>query len=228
MDALRNAFKKTNRETPPIGFVARLRRYFLAGILVTAPIGITLYLAVVTIRLIDRGVERFLPQEYNPETYIPFSIPGIGLVIVVVALTLIGWLMAGLLGRIWDSALHMIFSRIPIVRTFFMVFKQILETLLKDEAEAFKGVVLVEYPRKGIWSLGFITGKTQSAIQTVSPDEIVNVYVPTTPSPTAGYLLFVPRKDLTVLDMTVEQALKLIISAGMVGAQEGAGGAKPA
>ncbi|WP_407697415.1 DUF502 domain-containing protein [Skermanella rosea] len=199
-----------------IGLMGRVRAYFLAGILVTAPVAITLYLAWAVINLIDTAVSQLLPAQYNPENYLPFSIPGLGVVIVIVALTLTGALTAGVIGRLVVRAGEAVLARMPVVRSVYGATKQILETVLANQSAAFREVVLVEYPRRGIWTLGFITGHTQGEVQDLTVDDVVNVFIPTTPNPTSGFLLFVPRSDLHVLEMTVEEGIKMVVSGGIV------------
>ena len=197
-------------------FIARLRRYFFAGILVTAPAGITLYLAWIAITFVDARVTPFLPAVYNPSTYLPFSIPGVGVVVVIVGLTLIGALTAGLFGRFLLRFSERVLNRMPVVRNVYGAMKQIFETVFAERSTAFRDVVLVEYPRQGIWVIGFITGMTEGEIQHLTADKLVNVFIPTTPNPTSGFLLFVPRQDLVTLEMTVEEGIKMVVSGGIV------------
>ena len=177
-----------------MGFGARLRAYFLAGILVTAPIGITLYLSWLFVTFIDDRVASLLPPRFNPETYLPFSVPGLGVVTVVVLLILVGSITAGLLGRTLLRMSEGIVNRIPAVRHVYAATKQILETVLANQSKAFREVVLFEYPRRGIWAIGFITGPTEGEVQNLSEDTLINIFVPTTPNPTSGFLLFVPEE----------------------------------
>ena len=197
-------------------FRTHMRGYFLAGVLVTAPIGITFYISWLLIRWVDSQVTPLLPPAYNPETYLPFAIPGLGLVIVFIVLTFIGWSTAGLLGRLWMRISERMLARMPVVRSVYGAVKQIIETILKQQSNAFRQVVLFEYPRRGSWALGFITGQTQGEVQNLTSDDVVNVFLPTTPNPTSGYLLFIPKKDLVVLEMTVEEGIKMVVSGGIV------------
>jgi uncharacterized membrane protein len=203
-------------KTLRIGLLGRVRAYFLAGILVTAPVAITLYLAWAVVDLIDNSVSRLLPAQYNPENYMPFSVPGLGVVIVIVTLTLIGAFTAGVIGRLVIRAGEAVLARMPIIRSVYGATKQIMETVLANQSAAFREVVLLEYPRRGIWTLGFISGQTQGEVQSLTADDVVNVFVPTTPNPTSGFLLFVPRSDLHVLGMTVEEGIKMVVSGGIV------------
>lgn len=200
---------------------SRLRAYFLAGVLVTAPISITLYLAFLLFRAVDEAVTALLPPRFNPETYLPeawypIGIPGIGLVILVVGLTLIGWLTAGFLGRLFLRVSEGILARIPAVRSLYGATKQIMQTVLAKQSAAFREVVLVEYPRRGMWVLGFITGTTEGEVQHLTEDTLINIFVPTTPNPTSGFLIFVPKSEVIVLAMTVEEGIKMVVSAGIV------------
>src|SRR6185295_18463800 len=180
---------------------ARLRTYFFAGILITAPVSLTIYLAWLFIRFVDERVFSVIPQEYNPETYLPFSIPGIGLLLALVFLTLIGALTAGILGRAINHLFEGILNRLPVIRSLYSAIKQIMETVLANKSSAFRECVLIEYPRKGIWTLGFITGTSKGEVQEKTAEEVINVFVPTTPNPTSGFLLFVPAQDIIRLKM---------------------------
>ena len=197
-------------------FGAKLRGYLIAGILVTAPISITLYLSWIFIRFVDTRVSKILPPAYNPETYMPFSLPGLGLVIVVVFLFFVGFFAANFLGRFILRIGEALIDRMPFINTIYGAIKQIMETVLASKSQAFREAVMLEYPRKGVWSIGFVTGTSRGEVQRLTKNETVNVFVPTTPNPTSGYLLFVPRKDLHFLEMTVEEAIKLVVSAGIV------------
>jgi uncharacterized membrane protein len=200
------------------GAMARLRRYFLTGIVVAAPVLLTGYIAWATITWIDALITPLIPRQYLPETYLPFKVPGIGLVIVLVAFTLVGWLAAGLAGRSLVRLGEAIVSRMPVVRGVYSALKQIFETLFTQSSNSFRQVVLIEYPRKGAWTMGFVTGNTSGEVHRRLGDgvEMINVYVPTTPNPTSGFLLFVPREELHYLDMSVEDGLKMLVSIGLV------------
>ena len=194
----------------------RLRAYFLAGILVTAPISITFYLAWLFISFVDRQVTPLIPEAYNPTTYLPFALPGLGLFIVAVVLTLIGALTAGILGRLWVRTSEGVLARMPVIRGVYGAFKQVFETILAHQSNAFREAVLVEYPRRGMWAIAFITGRTEGEVQNITEEECTNIFLPTTPNPTSGFLLFVPRKELVPLSMSVEEAIKMVISGGIV------------
>ena len=198
----------------PLG--ARLRAYLLAGVLVTAPISFTLYLAWLFIDFIDNRVSALLPQQFHPDTYLPFGVPGVGVVVVVIFLILVGWLAAGYVGRIILRSSEGILGRIPAVRSVYGAVKQILETVLAQQSSAFREVVLIEYPRRGVWAVGFISGPAKGQVQEITDETLVNVFLPTTPNPTSGFLLFVPRRDVISLNMSVEDGIKLVVSAGIV------------
>ncbi|MCP4328032.1 MAG: DUF502 domain-containing protein [Alphaproteobacteria bacterium] len=199
-----------------VGMGARLRAYFLAGILVTAPFAVTLYLAWVLVSFVDSRVTPLIPAKYNPETYLPFSLPGLGLVVLIVALTLVGSMTAGLVGRIFIRTSERVLNRMPIIRSVYGAAKQIFETVLAQQSNAFREVALFEYPRPGCWAIGFVTNYQQGGIERYIEDDLVSIMLPTTPNPTSGYLLFVPKRDIIILDMTIEEAMKLVISGGIV------------
>ena len=194
----------------------KIRGYFLTGIIVTAPIGLTFYVSFLFIGFIDSKVRNIIPVKYHYDNILPFEIPGIGLLIVFIMLTFIGFLTAGIIGRYIIKLGERIIARLPIIRSVYGALKQIFESVLKTSSKSFREVVLIEYPRKGIWAIGFITGDTKGEVQEISKNTLVNVFLPTTPNPTSGFLLFVPRKDLKVLNMNVEEGIKMVISGGIV------------
>lgn len=203
-------------DKPKRSVFLRLRNYFITGIIVLAPVSLTFYIVMLIINLIDDKILPLIPDRYNPETYLPFAVPGIGVLIFVVGLTLVGWLTTGLIGRTVVRLGEGILDRMPIVRSVYSALKQIFETVFSQSSRAFRDVVLIPYPRDGSWALGFATGTTKGEVQAAIKDEVVNVFLPTTPNPTSGFLLFLPKKDVIYLDMTVEQGIKLIISGGVV------------
>lgn len=196
-----------------LGVMGRLRAYFFAGILVTAPVSITFYIAWQFIQFMDDQVSPLIPPAFNPKTW---GIPGFGLVAVVVSLTLIGALTAGFAGRLLVRLYDAVLERMPVLRGIYSAVKQIFETMLAQKANAFREVALIEYPRPGIWTLAFITGTTAGDVRACFNEEMVNVFVPTTPNPTSGFLLFLPRRDVRVLDMTVEDGIKMVVSTGII------------
>ncbi len=199
-----------------MGLTARLRAYFFAGILITAPVTITFYLAWIFINFVDAQITPLIPVQYNPTTYLPFGLPGLGLLIVIVGLTLIGALTAGFVGRMVMRIYEALLARMPVVRSVYSATKQIFETVLAKQSNAFREAVLVEYPRRGIWAVAFITGRTEGEVQNLTTEETINIFLPTTPNPTSGFLLFVPKKDVVPLSMSVEEAIKMVISGGIV------------
>jgi|SRR5215469_2875532 len=198
------------------GLGERLRAYFLAGILVTGPIAFTLWITWSIIDFIDRAVSHLVPTSYNPGTYFPFNIPGFGLVVAAVALTLIGWLTAGYAGRLLLRLSDRIMKRMPVVRGIYGAFKQIFETVLAKRSNTFREVVLVEWPRRGMWTVAFVTAQGEGEIKASVAPETVGLYVPTTPNPTSGYLVYVAREEIVPLSMSVEDGIKLVISGGII------------
>lgn len=198
------------------GFFGRLRTWMFAGVLVTAPIVITFYLIWWVVHFIDGIVTPLIPPAYQPENLLQFGIPGLGVVLVLIALTLIGALTTSLLGRFFLNLSDRVMARMPVVRGIYGATKQVFETIFSSQGNAFRSVVLVEFPRAGAWSLGFITATTTGEIANHAAAPLVNVFVPTTPNPTSGYLLFVPKKDVIELQMTVEEGIKMIVSGGIV------------
>lgn len=194
----------------------RLRNYLIAGILVTAPIGLTVWFSWAFVAWIDDRVMPLVPSQYHPETYLPFSIPGLGLIIVLTGLILIGALTANLLGRSFLRMSERLLERMPIIRGVHATIKQVFETVLSHQSDAFRQVVMVEYPRRGIWALGFLTGETLGEVQNLTKERVLNIFLPTTPNPTSGFLLFVPQEDVLILDMTVEEGIKMVMSGGIV------------
>ena len=193
-------------------FNARMRNYLLTGILVTAPITITVWLSWQILQFFDRTVRRTMP----PDLYPDISIPGLGLLVVFLGLILVGALTAGLVGRFFVRTSERVLNNMPIVRSVYSAIKQILETVLQNKATAFRQVVLIEYPRPGIWALGFVSGPTKGEVRRRLDRELVNVFLPTTPNPTSGFLLFVPKADIRVMNMTIEEGIKLVVSGGIV------------
>ncbi len=191
---------------------ARLRTFFFAGVLVTAPVAITVYLTYIFLRFMDAHVTDLLPPAYHPHT----TIPGIGLIIAIAFFILVGWLTRNVIGKVVVWLSDYMFARVPVIRIIYGALKQIFETLMTSQSSAFREVVLFEYPRPGMWAVGFVTGSLKGQVQTLSDSEVVNVFRPFTPNPTSGFMLLIPRKDLTVLNMTVEEAIKLVVSGGII------------
>ncbi len=188
---------------------SKLRNNFIAGIVVLIPIGITLYLTLFIIRISGKVI----PKEINPNNYLPFNIPGVEILIALIIITLIGWLSLSFLGKKFFELFNSILKKIPILRTIYSAIGQMTESFTKTDNKQ-KSVVLLEYPRKGIWAVGFATNDNKGIIRDNVSEDIVNVFLPTTPNPTSGFLLMVPKKDLIYLDVSFEQASKFIVSAG--------------
>lgn len=213
--------KSSDHVLPSPGMFARIRAYFLTGVLVSAPLAITFGLAWWFIEFVDSKVIPLIPAHYNPESYLPigyedYGIPGFGLLVIIVFITLVGWFTTNFAGRALIKLYERILGRIPAVRSIYSAVKQILETVLANQSNAFRQAVLLEYPRRGMWAIGFITGKTTGEVQNLTEDKVINIFLPTTPNPTSGFLLFVPRRDVVILDMTVEEAIKMVMSGGIV------------
>ncbi len=194
---------------PKKSVFARIRNNFIAGIVVLIPIGITLYLTLAIVKVSSK----ILPKEINPNNYLPYNIPGIEIIIALILITLIGWLSLSFIGKKLLNIFDNILNKIPILRTIYSAFSQMLDTFAKSKTNK-QNVVLVEYPRKGTWAVGFATNKNTGEIKNKIGQEVVNVFVPTTPNPTSGFLLMFPKEDVIYLDITFEQASKFIVSAG--------------
>lgn len=207
---------------PKRGMFASIRSNFLTGLIVIAPIGITIWLLWSLTGWIDSWVLPLIPNAYNPAllinqwTGIEVNIRGIGVVTFLIFTFLVGWMAKGLIGRSMIRWAESLVLSIPLIRTLYSGLKQIAETVLQQGQQNFDKACLVEYPRKGIWAIAFISTSAKGEIAARAPEDMVSVFLPTTPNPTSGFLLFVPKKDVIVLDMSVEDSAKLIISAGLV------------
>jgi len=195
--------------------VKNLRRYLVAGILVWLPIGVTIFLLRVLINLMDRSL-LLLPQAYRPEAWLGFAIPGLGLVLTLIVLLLTGLLATNILGRGMVSLWERLLERIPIVRSIYSASKNFAEVVFSDSSQSFKKVLLVEYPRKGLYSIAFQTATELQEVQGRTREEVICTFLPTTPNPTSGFIIMVPKKDVIELDMEIDEALKMIISLGVV------------
>ena len=192
-----------------ISFIAKLRNYFFTGIVVLVPIGITLYLTKFFISISSK----LIPNEINPNSYLPFSIPGLEILLSVIFITIIGGLSLSFIGRKILQLVNDLFKKIPILRTIYSAIGQMTETFA-PKAESKKSVVLIEYPRKGSWAVGFVTKENKGEISKKTNKNLVNVFVPTTPNPTSGFLLMFPKDEVIYLNMSFEEASKFIVSAG--------------
>ncbi|QPC87712.1 DUF502 domain-containing protein [Mesorhizobium sp. NBSH29] len=198
----------------------KLRNYFLTGIIISAPLAITAYLSWSIVHWVDSWVKPYIPYRYNPDHYLPFAVPGFGLIVALVVITAIGFLTANFIGRTVVGAGEKLLNRMPLVRNVYSGLKQIFETVLAHRTELFNRVGLFEYPRKGAWSIVFIASQEDNEISdALEPHEgkTIAVFRPITPNVTTGYLLYVKESDVIPLEMTVEEAAKLLISAGLVG-----------
>ena len=191
--------------------IARLRNYFITGIIVLVPIGFTLYLTKFIIGISSN----IIPQNINPNNYLPYAIPGLEIIISVLVITIVGGLSVSFIGKKFLTILNDLLKKIPVLRTIYSAIGQMTESFTSNKGKK-KSVVLIEYPRKGSWAVGFATKENKSQISKKTNRNLINVFVPTTPNPTSGFLLFVPKKDLVYLKMSVEQAVKLVISGGIV------------
>ncbi|MEL6946641.1 MAG: DUF502 domain-containing protein [Pseudomonadota bacterium] len=211
--------EKLKNRPPRQPYSTRLRNYFFTGLVICAPLAITAYLTWTLVEWVDSWVKPYLPDVYNPDLYLPFSVPGFGLLVALFIITIVGFLTANLIGRSIISYGEYLLSRMPVVRNIYSALKQIFETVFREDSDNFQSVILVEYPRKDLWALAFVATDTLGEVQDRLDDKTgptVSVFLPTTPNPTSGFLLFVPKEDTVELDMSVEEAAKLIISAGLV------------
>ena len=198
-----------SKERKKRGILASFRNYFIAGVVVLIPIGITVYLSFFIVNISSK----MIPKEINPNHYLPYDIPGLEILIAVLIITFVGWLSLSFLGKRLLNAFENLLKRIPILRTIYSAITQMTETFTESDKKK-KSVVLIEYPRKGIWAVGFATKENKGIISKKTNEELINVFVPTTPNPTSGFLLMIPKKDVIFLDISFEQASKFIVSAG--------------
>ncbi|MBR1605125.1 MAG: DUF502 domain-containing protein [Alphaproteobacteria bacterium] len=199
---------------------AKIRAYFFTGILVTAPVAMTFYLAYKLIAWVDILVGKMLPPKFLPDTYLPFTIPGLGFVILVGLLILIGMFATGFLGKFFLKLGEWIVYKLPFISSVYSLIKQVFSTFLSNKNNAFNKVVMLEYPRRGLWILGLVSTATEGEIKEKLPEEMLNVFIPTTPNPTSGFLIFVPKSEVIEMDMSVEEAIKFVISGGIVNPEE--------
>ena len=187
----------------------KLRNNFIAGVVVLIPIGIVIYLTLFVVKISSK----ILPRELNPDYYLPYDIPGVEIIITFILITLIGWLSLTFIGKKLLEIFNKILKRIPILRTIYSAITQMTESFTKSEKDT-KNVVLVEYPRKGTWAVGFVTRENTGEISDKTKKNLLNVFVPTTPNPTSGFLLMFPKEEVIYLDLTFEEASRFIVSAG--------------
>jgi uncharacterized membrane protein len=199
--------------------VGRLRTYFLTGLVLVAPLALTIYFVRSMIGWVDGWIKPYLPSTVNPDTYLPFAIPGIGLLVALFLITMIGFLTANFVGKKIVQYGERLLAGMPVVRSIYSSLKQIFQTVFSEKSQSFKSVAIIEYPRKGVWALAFVAGDTQGEVkEKLMPEagETVAVFMATTPNPTGGFVMFFPRKDLKILKMSVEDCLKLVISTGLI------------
>ena len=193
-----------------VSIVSKLRNYFITGVLVLIPIGVTVYLTLFFIKIFSK----ILPQEINPNHYLPYSIPGLEIIISIIVITVVGWLSLSFLGKKLVKLVNDIFKKIPFLRTVYSAIGQMTQSFAQSRKSKKKSVVLVEYPRKGSWAVGFATQENTGEIASKTNKNLINVFVPTTPNPTSGFLLMFPKDEIIYLDMSFEDASKFIVSAG--------------
>ena len=206
--------QKRRRRKPPL--LQRFRVNFLTGLVVVAPVVLTIYLIWLFVGFVDDRVLPWLPQRYNPVTYFG-EIPGLGVIVFIAGTTVAGYLAKGLLGRQMLRFGETLVDRTPIVRSIYNAVKQIIETIFAQSKSSFQNACLIEYPRKGIWAVAFVSTDARGELPSkTGVADMLSVFLPTTPNPTSGFLLFLPREDVVIMDMSVEDAAKLVISAGLV------------
>jgi uncharacterized membrane protein len=204
-------------QKPHSSFFGRLRAYFFTGLIVTAPIAITVWATLWFVSLFDEWLKPLIPAVYNPDSYLPFQVPGFGLIFALLAITLIGALAANLVGRTFIGWWDRLVDRTPVVRSIYKGSKQIFETIFSQKGTSFRNVCLVEWPRKGVWSLAFISREIDGEeVGLAAGRRMYSIYVSTTPNPTGGYVFFADADDVKILSMSVEDGLKLVISMGLV------------
>lgn len=200
------------------GIISRLRASFLTGLIVIAPIGLTIWLLWTLMGWVDGFVLPLVPARFNPEQYVGINLRGVGVIFFLLFTIVIGWIAKGLIGRSLLRWAESLVDRTPVVRSIYSGIKQIAETVFAQSERSFEKACLIEYPRKGIWAIGFISTNAKGEISRRIPvdENLVSIFLPTTPNPTSGFLLFVPRSDVIELNMTIEESAKLVISAGLV------------
>jgi uncharacterized membrane protein len=203
---------------------ARLRGYFLTGLIIVGPVAITIYVVWWFINLVDAWVKPLIPKAYLPETYLPFNVPGVGLIVGIFGLMVIGALTANLFGRTIVSYGEMMLDRMPVVRGVYRLLKQIFTTIFSKSGSSFKRVGVIEFPRKGLYALVFVSGDPPNEVKKKlgNGEALMTVFMPNAPNPTTGFVIFMPAKDVTLLDMTIEDGAKMVVSAGLVAPQQDA------
>ncbi|MBU0730459.1 MAG: DUF502 domain-containing protein [Proteobacteria bacterium] len=194
----------------------KLKTYFITGLLVVGPIGLTIMVVHAVVSRVDILFYKIIPPFLQPERLLGFKIPGLGIIISILLIILTGMLTANFIGRLAVGMFERFMYRIPLIKSIYTLFKQVADTTFGQERKGFRKVVLIEYPRRGIWAIGFVTGITKGEVQRITDKKVINVFLPTTPNPTSGFYILVPEEEMVSLDMTTDEAFKLIISGGMV------------
>lgn len=197
-------------------FRNKLKSYFLTGLLVVVPVAMTILVVRWLVSLMNRFLVSVLPEALRPDQLFGIPVPGVGLLATLLLILLIGVLTANIFGRSLVRFSENLLDRIPVVKGIYKLFKQVADTVFNREQGAFRKVVLIEYPRRGVWAVAFVTGVSAGEVQRITQQKMVNVFVPTTPNPTSGFYILVPEDDIIELSMSVEEAFKLIVSGGMV------------
>lgn len=193
-----------------------LKTYLFTGILVTTPVAITFYVSIKLFLWLDGCVTKFIPAKYNPETYFPYGLPGLGVLLLLVFFILVGMLTANYVGRWFVGLGQRLLGRVPVISGIYGALKKLFEAVMGNNTQAFRKAVLVEYPRKGMWTVAFMTAPVYAGFKKMLPKDMITLYVPTTPNPTSGFMVYVPKKDIRELNIPVEEALKMILSMGIV------------
>lgn len=208
--------RKKKKNSLFLRILNRLKAYFFTGILVTAPVTITFYMAYKLILYIDRGINGLIPPRFQESAHFPYGIPGVGVVVLIVCMIAIGMFTTGYLGRFFVRLGEKIVSKMPFISSVYSLLKQVFETFFSDKKQSFNQAVLLQYPREGLWTVGFVSANTTGETAEHFDKKMLNVFVPTTPNPTSGFLIFVPESEVIKLQMPVEDALKFVISCGIV------------
>ncbi len=208
---------KQPKEKNKGGFFSRIKSYFLTGVIITAPVAITVYMSYCLVIWINETTSRLIPKQWTIGDFAPYAVPGLGVVLLLVVLTFVGMFTTGYVGGFFVRLWERIIRKMPVVSSIYSLFKQIFETFLSQKKRSFREVVLIEYPRKGIWTLAFVSqDQTGGEIEKKSKTKTLSVFVPTTPNPTSGFLLFIDKSDVIKLNMSVEDGIKYVISCGIV------------
>jgi len=208
---------KDNKKNNSDSFGRRLKNYFFTGVIVAAPVAITIYMSYHLVIWINEVTKKLIPQQWRIGDFVPYAVPGLGLLLLLVVLLFIGMLTTGYIGKFFVRMWERIIRKMPVISSIYSLLKQIFETFLSQKSRSFNEVVMVEYPRKGLWSIAFVSNNnTGGEIAEKSAQKMLSIFVPTTPNPTSGFLIFVPENDVVKLDMSVEDGIKYVISCGIV------------